>query len=62
MLDKVLTGAMLLALVPIWRDPSWQGGISGIEALCRLATEPQKEHISVEEALRLAREAYLQTR
>ena len=55
MIGKII---LILALAPIWRDPGWEGGVSAVEAVYNLATKPQKEHISVEEALRLAQEAY----
>ena len=57
-MGKLILGLVVFGLAPIWRDPGWEGGVSGYEAIYNLATKPQKEHISVDEALRLAREAY----
>jgi hypothetical protein len=54
----MIIGALAL---PIWRDPAWQGGVSGIEALAILASNPPKEHIPADMAIALAREAYLRS-
>ena len=48
----------LLGLLPIWRDPLWKGGKSAYEAIYIHATEPQEEHISVEQAIQECRHAY----
>jgi hypothetical protein len=49
----------LLALAPIWRDPKWVGGKSTIECLLGFFDgSPQKEHITVEEALQECQTAY----
>ena len=55
---KWLTILALGAVLPIWRDPGWQGGVSAYEAVYNVSTKPQKEHITVEEALRLCRQAF----
>lgn len=60
MWGKVVIIALLVA--PIWRDPSWEGGVSAIQAVKNLATLPQKEHVSVQEAIDLCTEAYEQNR
>ena len=49
---------LLLGLLPIWRDPLWEGGITAYEALYLFATLPQKEHIPAEQALQECRQAY----
>ena len=55
---KWLVMVALLGFAPIWRDPNWKGGISAYEAIYKLATLPQKEHIPVQEALERCRQAY----
>jgi len=48
----------ILTLLPVWRDPSWEGGKNAWQSIHFLATNPQKEHISVEQALAECRQAY----
>ena len=57
-MNKLWIIGLLLAMCPVWRDPLWEGGISAYEAIYKLATLPQKEHISVQEALEQCRQAY----
>ena len=55
----VFLGIAAALLLPIWRDPAWEGGVNGIQALHWLLTEPGKEHIPVEQAIAEARAAWL---
>ena len=55
---KWLAVIALLGLAPIWRDSSWKGGVNIYEAIYKLATLPQKEHIPVQQALEQCRRAY----
>jgi len=55
---KVILGLAVLCL-PIWRDPSWTGGVNAYEAIYNVATKT-KEHLTVEEALEECRQAYSQ--
>jgi len=63
---KIMKIGLLIAggftLLPIWRDPLWEGGKNAWQALYSLATSEQKKHITVEEALRRAREAYKESK
>jgi len=54
----ILLGIAILSLCPVWRDPLWNGGVNAFQALWLFATEEQKEHIPVAEAIKEAREAY----
>jgi len=49
---------ILFGLLPIWRDPAWEGGVNTYEAIYLVATSPQKPHIPVWEALQECRQAY----
>jgi len=49
---------LIMALLPIWRDPSWEGGVNALQAVKNLATLPQKEHIEAGEAIEQAKQAY----
>ena len=57
----LLLGCITIAFAPIWRDAGWQGGVSAYEAVWNVATKPQKEHISVENAIYLARKAWVES-
>ena len=48
----------IAVLAPIWRDPAWTGGKSGISALWFLWTQPPKEHIPVAQAIAEASAAW----
>jgi hypothetical protein len=52
----VITG--IIGLLPIWRDPNWEGGVNAYQALYLSATLPQKEHVLAEQAIEECRQAY----
>jgi hypothetical protein len=57
-MKTILVVAGIVSVLPIWRDPGWKGGKNAWTALHHLATQPQKPHIPVDEALARCREAY----
>jgi len=58
MISKVMLGLAVFSILPVWRDPTWSGGVNTWRAVYELATKPQKEHIPVDEAIYLAHKAW----